>query len=70
MFEFEYWAEEDAGLERGSAQKYMLSMGYELFEMSGKKLAEVITHGRAMIWAKPAVVVCASRTKTWKYSDS
>ena len=54
LFEFEYWAEEDAGLERGAAQKYVLSMGYELFEISGKKLTGVITRGRAMIWAKPA----------------
>ncbi len=53
LFEFEYWAEEDAGLESGSAQKYLLGLGYELFDLTGKKLPSVITTGRAMIWARP-----------------
>lgn len=53
LFEFEYWAEEDAGLEKGTAQKYVLKMGYELFDMTGKKIPALITEGRAMIWARP-----------------
>ncbi|MEO6732968.1 MAG: FkbM family methyltransferase [Ferruginibacter sp.] len=53
LFEFEYWAEEAAGLDKGAAQRYLVSCGYELFDMNGKKLTAILTEGRAMIWAKP-----------------
>lgn len=53
VFEFEYWAEEDADLEKGAAQQYLVDSGYELFDLSGSKLEKIITSGRAMIWAKP-----------------
>ena len=52
VFEFEFWAEEAAGFERGAAQKYLLETGYELFDLGGKKLPAILTTGRAMIWAK------------------
>jgi FkbM family methyltransferase len=53
LFEFEYWAEEDAGVEKGAAQKYLISLGYELFDLKGRMLDKIITLGRSMIWAKP-----------------
>lgn len=53
IFEFEYWAEEAAGLEKGAAQSYLSGAGYELFDITGKKLPAILTNGRAMIWAKP-----------------
>jgi hypothetical protein len=53
LFEFEYWAEADAGLEKGAAQDYLKSMGYSLFTMDGVALMETIREGRAMIWGKP-----------------
>ena len=52
LFEFECWAEEAAGLEKGAAQKYLAGLGYELFDLSGNKLLAVLSTGRAMIWAR------------------
>ena len=52
IFEFEYWAEEAAGLEKGAAQKYLAALGYELFDLNGKRLSAVLTTGRAMVWAR------------------
>ncbi|MDN3655856.1 FkbM family methyltransferase [Ferruginibacter paludis] len=54
LFEFEYWAEADAGLEKGAAQDYIKAMGYSLFTMDGVALTETIREGRAMIWGKPS----------------
>ena len=56
LFEFEPWEEEAAGLEKGAAQSHLLSLGYELFDITGKKITRIITRERTMIWAKPALV--------------
>lgn len=53
LFEFESWEESAAGFEIGAAQKYLLEMGYELFELSGKKLTKLVMDKRTIIWAKP-----------------
>ncbi|MEJ7586811.1 MAG: FkbM family methyltransferase [Ferruginibacter sp.] len=53
LFEFESWEESAAGFEIGAAQKYLLEMGYELFEISGKRLTQLVTGKRTIIWAKP-----------------
>lgn len=55
IFEFEYWAEEWAGLEKGAAQKYLSALGYDLFDLSGKKLKAILTEGKTMIWARPGI---------------
>ncbi len=54
LFEFEFWAEDEAGLERGAAQKYITGLGYDLYNVDGIKLPGIIKEGRAMIWAKPS----------------
>jgi len=54
LFEFEHWAEEWAGVEIGAAQQYLIDIGYELFDLGGKKLTGIITYGETMIWARPA----------------
>ena len=56
LFEFEPWEEEAAGLEKGAAQNHLLDLGYELFDISGKKITHIITNERTMIWAKPSPV--------------
>jgi hypothetical protein len=53
LFEFEYWAEADAGLEKGAAQDYLKTMGYCLFDMNGTSLSDTMREGRAMIWGRP-----------------
>lgn len=53
LFEFEPWEEESAGFDIGTAKKYLLSLGYELFNISGEKLVDIIPKKRIMIWAKP-----------------
>jgi FkbM family methyltransferase len=53
LFEFEYWAEADAGLEKGAAQDYLKTMGYSLFDMNGTSLSDTMREGRAMIWGRP-----------------
>lgn len=54
LFEFEPWEEEAAGLQKGDAQMHLLNLGYELFNINGTKITQVITNERTMIWAKPA----------------
>lgn len=54
LFEFEHWAEELAGVEIGAAQQYLLDLDYQLYDINGKKLSDVIRFGETMIWAKPA----------------
>lgn len=55
LFEFEDWAEDEAGFEVGSAQRFLNSCNYELFGMDGEKLSSIQTTGNAMIWAKPKI---------------
>ena len=57
LFEFEPWEEEAAGLEKGAAQNHLLSLGYDLFDISGKKFTQIITDERTMIWAKPSLTI-------------
>ncbi|MDB5280372.1 MAG: Methyltransferase FkbM [Ferruginibacter sp.] len=54
LFEFEHWAEEWAGVEKGAAQQFLLDMGYHLFDIKGKRLTEIVVFGQTMIWARPA----------------
>ncbi|MEP7111261.1 MAG: FkbM family methyltransferase [Ferruginibacter sp.] len=54
LFEFENWAEEEAGLEKGAAQRYLSDLGYDFFDMNGHKINKIITEGSTMIWARPA----------------
>jgi FkbM family methyltransferase len=53
LFEFEPWEERAAGLEVGAAQKYLISLGYGLFDISGKKIMGIETKRREIIWARP-----------------
>lgn len=54
LFEYEPWEEKSAGLDTGSTQKYLLNLGYELFNISGEKLIDIKPKKRVMIWAKAA----------------
>lgn len=54
LFEFGDWAEQRAGLEPGSAQKLLLSMGYVLYRVEGltlHRMTEPVTWDFAMIFA-------------------
>lgn len=53
LFEFEYWAEEAAGFEKGAAQKFIRSCGYDLFDTWGNKCNDILTKGSTMFWARP-----------------
>ena len=55
LFEFEEWAEKDAALEIGSSQKEIVGSGYELFDLKGEKIKELVTDGTHMFWAKPGL---------------
>ena len=52
IFEFEVWAERNAGFKVGEAQEYILSMGYEIFTLKNKKIETIINSGYQMLWAK------------------
>lgn len=52
IFEFEGWAETNAHFDAGSAQQYLVDMGYELFTLQNQRLASIVTTGSEMIWAK------------------
>ncbi|MBC7887137.1 MAG: FkbM family methyltransferase [Ferruginibacter sp.] len=53
LFEFEPWAEEQAGLRIGIAKDYIHSMGYSLFTLDGQNWEEHKKEKDTMIWAKP-----------------
>lgn len=56
LFEFVDWAEKNAQLEPGYAQKLLLEYGYKLFDLRGKnkiqRLDKVMHEGSAMLVAK------------------
>ena len=52
IFEFEWWAEQNAGLNIGAAQELLLQKGYELNEFNGKKISEPVKTGTLLIHAK------------------
>lgn len=51
FFEFEWWAEKNAGLPLGKAQAYLLENGYSLQTLAGKSLPKPLTAGTALIHA-------------------
>lgn len=55
LFEFEPWEEVEAGLGKGAAQQYLISLGYDLFDINGNKFSQIITGERTMIWARPSL---------------
>ncbi len=52
ILEFEHWAENNAGLEPGTSQEFLLNNGYKLFTLQNKGLNVKWTTGTHMIWAK------------------
>ena len=53
LFEFEAWAEREAGLELGAAKKYIEETGYELLNLKGKPWILDEMNNDTMILAKP-----------------
>ncbi|MCZ2397330.1 MAG: FkbM family methyltransferase [Chitinophagales bacterium] len=51
IFEFEWWAEKNAGLELGAAQKLLMQHGYRLETLEGKELATPLTEGTKILHA-------------------
>lgn len=51
IFEFEWWAEKNAGLEIGSAQKYLMEKGFSLFTLEGEPIHIPLDSGRCLIHA-------------------
>lgn len=51
IFEFEWWAEKNAGLEIGAAQQLLLDKGYQLSTIDGKSLNSPLTLGTSLIHA-------------------
>lgn len=54
VFEFEWWAEKNAGLEPGTAQQFLLDNGYELFTLKGKRITEPLRDKTIMLLARYA----------------
>lgn len=52
IFELEWWAEQNAGLEVGTAQRFLLEKGYVLETLDGKKIERPLTQGTQMIVAR------------------
>ncbi|MCW5913730.1 MAG: FkbM family methyltransferase [Chitinophagaceae bacterium] len=52
IFELEWWAEQNAGLEVGTAQHFLLEKGYVLETLDGRKIDKPLTHGTKMIVAR------------------
>lgn len=51
IFEFEWWAEKNAGLEIGAAQDFLLKKGYTLHTLDGSQLTKPLTSGTVIIHA-------------------
>ncbi len=54
IFEFEWWAEKNAGLLPGSAQQFLLDNGYQLQTLDGKKIDTPLTEGSLILHASLA----------------
>ncbi len=52
IFEFEWWAEKNAGLELGAAQKFLIEKGYSLFTLGGVRVHEPILEGSMVLVAR------------------
>lgn len=53
LFEFEAWADDQAGISRGAAQRFLEQMGYVLYGLDGKLLQHSANKNDTMIWARP-----------------
>lgn len=53
LFEFEPWAEKEAGVQIGIAKDYIMSMGYDLLTLKGECWSGHKTDRDTMLWAKP-----------------
>lgn len=51
IFEFEWWAEKNAGLQPGSAQQFLLDNGYKIQTPDGKKISTPLTEGSFILHA-------------------
>ena len=51
IFEFEWWAEKNAGLELGAAQQFLLDKGYFLFHLNGKRIYQPFKQGSMVLMA-------------------
>lgn len=51
IFEFESWAEGNAGLELGASQKFLIGKGYSLFTLDGVRVHEPIREGSMVLKA-------------------
>ena len=51
-FEFEDWAEDSAGVPRGSAQLALMNLGYKIFNYKGELINAPIINGRTMLIAR------------------
>lgn len=45
VFEFEWWAEKNAGLEPGASQQYLLDKGYTITTLQGEKIDRPLREG-------------------------
>jgi FkbM family methyltransferase len=55
IFEFEDWAETDAGFGEGSSQLYLIDNGYEIFTLRNERIRNIVKNGSHMFWAKPKI---------------
>ncbi len=55
LFEFEAWADEQAGVEMGAAQRLLQEQGYQLYGLNGRPFEYNKRNADTMIWAKPNV---------------
>lgn len=51
IFEFEWWAEKNAGLDIGAAQNFLLKKGYTLQTLDGRQFTKPLTSGTVIIHA-------------------
>lgn len=51
IFEFEWWAEKNAGLEIGAAQQFLLDKGYSLMTLKGHRIESPILEGSLVLHA-------------------
>lgn len=51
IFEFEWWAEQNAGLEAGTTQQFLLDKGYKLYTLDGAPVLRPFTKGTVILKA-------------------
>lgn len=52
IFEFEWWAEENAGLAPGTAQQFLMDKGYRIYTLDGNQITSPLKTGSLMLIAK------------------